>query len=89
VPANDGLMMMIDSMVLPHSSKRKVLPEQYKMKAQNEPFLKEAEQNESEDCETKSKKFSVTGNRTPVSRVTGRDTSHYTMTEADARLVVK
>jgi hypothetical protein len=27
------------------------------------------------------KKCSVTGNRTPVSRVTGGDTSHYTMTE--------
>ena len=26
-------------------------------------------------------KHSVTGNRTPVSRVTGGDTSHYTMTE--------
>ena len=25
--------------------------------------------------------FSVTGNRTPVSRVTGGDTSHYTMTD--------
>ena len=26
-------------------------------------------------------KVSVTGNRTPVSRVTGGDTSHYTMTD--------
>ena len=29
----------------------------------------------------KCKKFSVTGNRTPVSRVTGGDTYHYTITD--------
>ena len=29
----------------------------------------------------KSPRNSVTGNRTPVSRVTGGDTSHYTMTD--------
>jgi hypothetical protein len=34
------------------------------------------------DMETKKKMFiSVTGNRTLVSRVTGGDTSHYTMTD--------
>ena len=31
------------------------------------------------------KNISVTGNRTLVSRVTGGDTSHYTMTEANFR----
>jgi hypothetical protein len=29
----------------------------------------------------KTKTFSDTGNRTPVSRVTGGDTSHYTMSD--------
>ena len=33
--------------------------------------------------ETKKKKSSPTGNRTPVSRVTGGDTYHYTIEEAD------
>ena len=31
----------------------------------------------------KKRKVSVTGNRTLVSRVTGGDTSHYTMTDVD------
>ena len=32
-------------------------------------------------CNTKSWTASATGNHTPVSRVTGRDTSHYTITD--------
>ena len=33
------------------------------------------------DVEQKEKKYSATGNRTPVSRVTGGDTHHYTIVE--------
>ena len=44
--------------------------------------LRDASHREEEQKAKKhQKKCSVTGNRTPVSRVTGGDTSHYTMTD--------